>query len=65
VAWSAVATSQRTGAAQGHALAYGFSRGFLVSAVITLLTLEVVAVLMLRVRREDLAGINPLAAPSD
>ena len=64
VAWSAVASSLRSGAAQGHALAYGFSRGFLVSAVITLLTL-VVAVVMLRVKREDLAGINPMAAPSD
>lgn len=47
-----------------HALAYGFSRGFVVSAGITLLTL-VVALVMLRVRRADLAGINPMAAPSD
>ena len=64
VAWSAVAASLRSGAAQGHALAYGFSRGFEVSAAITLLTL-VVALVMLRVRRADLAGINPMAAPSD
>jgi EmrB/QacA subfamily drug resistance transporter len=63
VAWSAVAASLRSGAAQGHALAYGFSRGFEVSAAITLLTL-VVALVMLRVRRADLAGINPMAAPS-
>jgi EmrB/QacA subfamily drug resistance transporter len=64
VAWSAVASSLRSGAAQSHALAYGFSRGFLVSAAITLLTL-VVALFMLRVRRADLAGINPMAVPSD
>jgi hypothetical protein len=38
-----------------HALAYGFSRGFLVSAGITLLAL-VVTVAMIRVRREDLMG---------
>jgi len=64
VAWSAVASSLRSGSAQNHALAYGFSRGFVVSAAITLLTL-VVALVMLRVRREDLAGINPMAVPSD
>jgi predicted MFS family arabinose efflux permease len=64
VAWSAVASSLRSGATQGHALAYGFSRGFLVSAAITLLTL-VVALVMLRVKRADLAGINPMAVPSD
>ena len=63
VAWSAVASSLRSGSAQNHALAYGFSRGFVVSAAITLLTL-VVALVMLRVRRADLAGINPMAAPS-
>ena len=54
----------RSGATQSHALAYGFSRGFLVSAAVTLLTL-VVALVMLRVKRADLAGINPLAVPSD
>jgi predicted MFS family arabinose efflux permease len=64
VAWSAVASSLHSGAAQGHALAYGFSRGFVVSAGITLLTL-VIALVMLRVKRDDLAGINPMAAPSD
>jgi hypothetical protein len=35
-----------------------------VSAGIILLTL-VVALVMLRVKRDDLAGINPMAAPSD
>src|SRR5579863_3516326 len=38
-----------------HSLAYGFDRGFLVSAGITLLAL-VVTVIMIRVRREDLMG---------
>jgi hypothetical protein len=64
VAWSAVASSLRSGATQDHALAYGFSRGFLVSAAITLVTL-VIALVMLRVKRDDLTGINPMAAPSD
>jgi EmrB/QacA subfamily drug resistance transporter len=44
-----------------HALAVGFSRGFLVSAGIALLAL-VITVLTIRVRREDLAGINPMGA---
>jgi predicted MFS family arabinose efflux permease len=73
VAWSAVAASLRTATGESghvtsamtsHALAYGFSRGFVVSAAITLLTL-VVALVMLRVKREDLAGLNPMAAPAD
>jgi EmrB/QacA subfamily drug resistance transporter len=42
-----------------HALAVGFSRGFLVSAGIALLAL-VITVITIRVRREDLAGINPM-----
>ena len=44
-----------------HALATGFSRGFLVSAGIALLAF-VIAVVTIRVRREDLAGVNPMAA---
>ena len=43
-----------------HALAVGFSRGFLVSAGIALLAL-VITVITIRVRREDLAGINPMS----
>ena len=57
-------TRLRSGVTTNQALAYGFSRGFVVSAGITLLTL-VVALVMLRVRRDDLTGINPMAAPSD
>ena len=47
-----------------HALAYGFSRGFLVSAGIMLLGL-IITLVAIRVKREDLSGINPMAAPVD
>jgi EmrB/QacA subfamily drug resistance transporter len=47
-----------------HALAVGFSRGFLVSAGIGVLAL-IVTIAMIRVRREDLAGVpNPMMAES-
>ena len=42
-----------------HALATGFSRGFIVSAGIMVLAL-VVAIVLIRVRRQDLAGVNPM-----
>ena len=45
-----------------HALAYGFSHGYLVSAGIALLAL-VITVATIRIRREDLAGVNPMSAP--
>jgi len=76
VAWSAVAGNMRSHAAQAaaspaaqaaatdHAMAYGFSRGFIVSAGVALLALVISAV-MIRVKPEDLAGINPMAAPTD
>ncbi len=44
-----------------HALSVGFSKGFLVSAGIALLGL-IVTLAMIRVRREDLAGVNPMVA---
>jgi hypothetical protein len=44
-----------------HALAYGFSHGYYVSAGIAVLALIVTAV-MINVKREDLAGINPMQA---
>jgi EmrB/QacA subfamily drug resistance transporter len=47
-----------------HALAVAFSRGFLVSGGIALAAL-VITLLTIRVRREDLAGVNPMAAPTD
>jgi EmrB/QacA subfamily drug resistance transporter len=79
VAWSAVSASVRSQAAtaaghplsaaaqariQQHALATGFSRGFLVCAAIGLLAL-IIAVAAIRVTREDLSGVDPLAAPAD
>jgi EmrB/QacA subfamily drug resistance transporter len=51
-------------AASNHALAHGFSQGYVVSAGIMLLGL-IIAVVAIRVRREDLSGINPMAAPAD
>ena len=42
-----------------HALATGVSRGFIVSAGIMVLAL-VVAIVLIRVRRQDLAGVNPM-----
>ena len=79
VAWSAVASSTKTAiAATGgahlspagqtalanHALAYGFGRGYLVSALISFLAV-IVALAMIRVKREDMAGIDPMAVPTD
>jgi EmrB/QacA subfamily drug resistance transporter len=46
-----------------HALAYGFSHGYVVSAGIALLAL-VVTIATIRVTREDLAGVNPMSAPA-
>jgi predicted MFS family arabinose efflux permease len=48
---------------QHHALATGFSHGFLVSAAISLLAL-IIALAAIRVTREDLSGVDPLAAPA-
>jgi EmrB/QacA subfamily drug resistance transporter len=42
-----------------HALSVGFSQGFLVSAGIALLAL-VVTITMIRVTKEDLAGVDPM-----
>jgi hypothetical protein len=42
-----------------HALSVGFSRGFEVSAGIMLVAL-VVILIMVRVTREDLAGVQPM-----
>jgi formate-dependent nitrite reductase membrane component NrfD len=49
-------------ALSNHALAYGFGRGYLVAAGIAFLAL-VIALVMIRLKREDLAGIDPMAAP--
>jgi EmrB/QacA subfamily drug resistance transporter len=42
-----------------HALSIGFSRGFEVSALITFIAL-LLTIAMIRVKREDLAGIQPM-----
>jgi EmrB/QacA subfamily drug resistance transporter len=46
-----------------HAIATGFSKGYLVSAGIALLAF-IITVVAIRVRRQDLAGVNPMAAPT-
>jgi EmrB/QacA subfamily drug resistance transporter len=77
VAWSAVASNLHSAASAGsshlsqaaqtamsnHALAYGFGRGYLVSAGIALLAL-IVSLVFIRVKKSDLAGIDPMAAPT-
>ena len=47
-----------------HAYSTGFSKGYVVSAGIALLGL-IITIAAIRVKREDLAGINPMAAPTD
>ncbi|HEX6451298.1 MAG TPA: MFS transporter [Trebonia sp.] len=42
-----------------HALAAGFARGFLIAAAIMLIAL-VITVTTIRIRRSDLAGVNPV-----
>jgi EmrB/QacA subfamily drug resistance transporter len=51
-------------AATNHALAHGFSQGYIVSAGIMALAL-VITLFVIRVKRDDLSGINPMAAPTD
>ena len=51
-------------AVTNHALATGFSKGYLVAAGVMLLAL-VITLVTIRVKREDLAEVNPMAAPAD
>ena len=44
---------------QDHALAVGFSHGFEVSALIALIAL-IITIALIRVKREDLAGVQPM-----
>jgi hypothetical protein len=46
-----------------HALATGFSRGYLVSAGILVLAL-IIALAVIRVTRQDLSGANPTSEPA-
>jgi predicted MFS family arabinose efflux permease len=55
------AAAQKAGAS--HALAHGFSQGYIVSAGIMLLAL-IITLVLIRVKREDLSGIDPMAAPT-
>ncbi|TVZ01457.1 DHA2 family efflux MFS transporter permease subunit [Trebonia kvetii] len=79
VAWSAVASNLRSASAaagsthlsqsaqtamSNHALAYGFSQGYLVSAGIALLAL-IVSLIFIRIKKADLEGVDPMAAPTD
>jgi EmrB/QacA subfamily drug resistance transporter len=74
IAWTTVADTARNSAkaiATGHqppesaaqltahALATGFARGFLTAAAIALLAL-IVAIVAIRVRRQDLTGVRPM-----
>ena len=56
------ATGARAAAAQvhDHALATGFSRGYLVSAGVLALA-AIIALAMIRVSRQDLAGADPMS----
>jgi EmrB/QacA subfamily drug resistance transporter len=77
VAWSAVASSLKSGTAAAgahatagpgspvysHALAHGFSQGYLVSSGVALLGL-IVSLVFIRVKKADLEGIDPMAAPA-
>lgn len=47
-----------------HAYSAGFAKGYLVSAGIALLGL-IITVVAIRVKREDLAGLNPMTASDD
>jgi EmrB/QacA subfamily drug resistance transporter len=78
VAWSAVASNTKSAIAathgahlsaaaqtalSNHALAYGFGRGYLVAAGISVLAL-IIALVMIRIKKADLEGIDPMAAPT-
>jgi EmrB/QacA subfamily drug resistance transporter len=61
---SAAAQAAAQKAITDHAYSTGFSKGYVVSAGIALLGL-LITLIAIRVKREDLAGINPMAAPAD
>ena len=46
-----------------HALTTGFSRGYLVSAGVLLLA-AIIALAVIRVRRQDLSGADPATEPA-
>jgi predicted MFS family arabinose efflux permease len=56
-------SAAQTAALKAHALATGFSQGYLVSAGVLVLSL-VIALFMMRVSRADLAGAEPAPEPA-
>jgi MFS family permease len=76
VAWSAVASSLHSATAaagphvsqaqqlaiSNHALAHGFGQGYLVSAGVALLAV-IIALVFIRIKKADMQGIDPMAAP--
>jgi len=46
-----------------HALAYGFSHGYLVSAAVGVLAV-LISLALIRIKRSDLSGVNPMGALS-
>ena len=62
-AWDGAASAAQQTAIYNHALASGFSKGYLVSAGISLLAV-VIALAMIRIKREDMEGIDPMAVPA-
>jgi EmrB/QacA subfamily drug resistance transporter len=61
---SAAQQSAAARAITDHAFSVGFSKGYLVSAGIAVLAL-LITVAAIRVTRRDLAGVSPMAAPTD
>jgi len=57
-------SAAQTAALKAHALATGFSQGYLVSAGVLVLSL-VIALFMMRVSRADLSGAGPAPDPAD
>jgi MFS family permease len=51
-------------AVENHALSVGFAKGYEVSAGIAVLSL-IITLVAIRVKKSDLEGINPMAAPTD
>ena len=56
-------SATQTAALKAHALAAGFSQGYLVSAGVLVLSL-VIALFMMRVSRADLSGAGPAPEPA-
>jgi hypothetical protein len=60
----AAASKAQQAAVTNHALAYGFSHGYWVSAGVAALAL-VISLALIRIKPSDLAGADPMAVPAD